>query len=110
MEKKWFVEYNGKFIAEYRTKRGALNFVERKGLNDDRDNLLRLWHNGEFYEFFDVACYIEYNADIFRERYEKYIINEREEYYDTTIFTLCAPPEIYDEIDELKEEMIEIAK
>lgn len=37
-----FVDYNGKFIAQYRRMSAALTYIERKGLQDDLDNTLRL--------------------------------------------------------------------
>ena len=43
--KTYFVEYNCKFIAIYKTINGALKFIQRKGYKNDCDNLLRLWDN-----------------------------------------------------------------
>lgn len=37
---KYFVEYNAKYIAEFKTLKGANNYIERKGLKNDDDNLL----------------------------------------------------------------------
>lgn len=37
---KYFVEYNGKYIAQYNTLKGANNFINKKGLKNDDDNLL----------------------------------------------------------------------
>lgn len=37
-----FVDYNGKFIAQYKRMNAALNYINRKGLQDDLDNTLRL--------------------------------------------------------------------
>ena len=37
-----FVDYNGQFIAQYRRMSAALTYIERKGLQDDLDNTLRL--------------------------------------------------------------------
>lgn len=51
---------------------------------------------------------VGFNADTFRERYSKYIKSEHEVYFENVEFELQAPQEIYDEIDNLKEEMIEI--
>lgn len=51
---------------------------------------------------------IGFNADIFRERYSEYIKSEHEVYFENVEFELQAPQEIYDEIDNLKEELIEI--
>lgn len=53
----------------------------------------------------NVVCF---NADIFRERYSEYIKSEHEAYFENVEFELEAPQEIYDEIDNLKEELIEI--
>lgn len=39
----YFVEYNAKFIAQYKSIRACLNFIERKKLQDDADNILRIW-------------------------------------------------------------------
>lgn len=39
----YFVEYNAKFIASYKTLKAAQNFIVRKGLKDDEWNLLRIW-------------------------------------------------------------------
>ena len=48
---KYYVEYNAKFIGIYKTLRGALGFIKRKGLFDDEDNLLCLMDsNGELYD------------------------------------------------------------
>lgn len=48
---KWyFVDYNGAYIAQYRTLRGALNYIARKGLRNDLDNVLDLVDSdGEMY-------------------------------------------------------------
>lgn len=51
---------------------------------------------------------VGFNADIFRERYSEYIKSEHEVYFENVEFELQAPQEIYDEIGNLKEEMIEI--
>ena len=51
---------------------------------------------------------VGFNADTFRERYSEYIKSEHEVYFENVEFELQAPQEIYDEIDNLKEEMIEI--
>ncbi len=37
-----FIDYNGKFIAQYRRMSAALDYINRKGLQDDMDNTLRL--------------------------------------------------------------------
>jgi hypothetical protein len=42
---KFFVEYNAKYIAEYKSIRACLNFIKRKGLHDDCDNCLCIWDN-----------------------------------------------------------------
>lgn len=41
----YYVEYNCKFIAMYKTLNGALKFIERKGLKNDYDNIVRLFDN-----------------------------------------------------------------
>ena len=51
---------------------------------------------------------VGFNADTFRKRYSEYIKSEHEVYFENVEFELQAPQEIYDEIDNLKEEMIEI--
>lgn len=50
---------------------------------------------------------VGFNADTFRENYSEYIKSEHE-VFENVEFKLQAPQEIYDEIDNLKEEMIEI--
>lgn len=42
---KYFVEYNGKYIAEYKTLKGANDFITKKGLKNDDDNLLLIVDN-----------------------------------------------------------------
>jgi hypothetical protein len=37
-----FVEYNGKFLAQYKRMSAALDYINRKDLQDDLDNTLRL--------------------------------------------------------------------
>lgn len=39
----FFVEYNAKYIASYKSLKAAQNFIARKGLKDDEWNLLRIW-------------------------------------------------------------------
>jgi hypothetical protein len=51
---------------------------------------------------------VGFNADTFRDNYSEYIKSENEVYFENVEFELQAPQEIYDEIDNLKEEMIEI--
>ena len=51
---------------------------------------------------------VGFNADTFIDNYSKYIKSEREVYYENVEFVLQAPQEIYDEINSLKEELIEI--
>ena len=41
----FYVEYNGCYIAMYKSIRACLNFIKRRGLRDDEDNLLRIWDN-----------------------------------------------------------------
>ena len=42
---KYFVEYNGKYIAEYKTIKGCLNFINKKQLKDDENTLLCIIDN-----------------------------------------------------------------
>lgn len=51
---------------------------------------------------------VGFNADLFRDNYAEYIKSSREVYFENVEFELEAPQEIYDEIDNLKEELIEI--
>lgn len=51
---------------------------------------------------------VGFNADQFRDNYSKYIKSEEEACCENVVFELEAPQEIYDEIDNLKEECIEI--
>lgn len=53
---------------------------------------------------------VAFNADTFKEKYQKYIKNEHEVYFENVVFDLQAPQEIYNEINNLKEELIEIIK
>ena len=50
------------------------------------------------------------NANTFREKYQQYIKKEHEMYFENILFELEAPQNIYDEINGLEEEMIEIVK
>jgi len=38
----YFVDYNGKYVGIYKTLRGALNLISRKGYKNDYDNTVRL--------------------------------------------------------------------
>ena len=51
---------------------------------------------------------IGYNVETFMINYASYIKSWHEGWYDDRVFELEAPQEIYDEIDNLKEECIEI--
>ena len=47
---RFFVEYNCKFIASYKSVKACLNYINRKGLQDDFDNALRIVdNNGDMY-------------------------------------------------------------
>lgn len=39
---KYFVEYNGKYIAEYKTLKGCINYIEKRNLKDDENNSLNI--------------------------------------------------------------------
>lgn len=39
----YFVEYNAKFVAMYKSVRACLNYIERKGLRNDSDNVLMIF-------------------------------------------------------------------
>lgn len=41
----FYVEYNAKFIAMYKSVRACLAFIDRKGLRDDFDNSLCIYDN-----------------------------------------------------------------
>ena len=46
----FFVEYNAKFIAMYKSVKACLNFIKRKGLQDDDNNSLCIMdNNGDIY-------------------------------------------------------------
>lgn len=46
----YFVWYNGAFIAQYKSVRACLNFIDRKGLkNDYRNQLDVVDQNGDLY-------------------------------------------------------------
>ena len=40
---KYFVEYNCKFIAMYKSVKSCISFINKKGLKDDDDNMLRIY-------------------------------------------------------------------
>lgn len=46
---KYFVEYNAKYIAEYKTLKGCINFIQRKNLKDDEDNTLNIVDENSVY-------------------------------------------------------------
>lgn len=47
----YFVEYNAKYIAMYKSLKSAQNFIDRKGLKNDESNVLRIWdREGNEYE------------------------------------------------------------
>lgn len=46
----YFVWYNGAFIAQYKSVRACLNFIDRKSLKNDYWNLLEIVdQNGDLY-------------------------------------------------------------
>lgn len=46
----FWIEYNGKYIAEYKSVRACINFISRKSLFNDCDNVLDIVdNNGDFY-------------------------------------------------------------
>ncbi len=47
---KYFVEYNSRFIAMYKSIRACVNFITRKGLKNGYTNALRIYdENGDEY-------------------------------------------------------------
>lgn len=47
----FWVEYNGAFIACYKSVRACLNFIARKDLRNDDDNIVRIMdNNGDCYD------------------------------------------------------------
>lgn len=47
---RFWVEYNCKFIASYKSVKACLNFINRKGLQDDYHNTLSIVdNNGDMY-------------------------------------------------------------
>jgi len=54
MEKptRFWVDYNGKYVADYKSVKACLNFISRKGLQDDYDNSLSIVdNNGDMYNW-----------------------------------------------------------
>ena len=43
MNTTFFVEYNAKFVAMYKSVKACLNFISRKGWVNDFDNMLRIF-------------------------------------------------------------------
>lgn len=43
MKTTFFVEYNAKFMAMYKSVRACLNFISRKGYVNDLDNTVRIF-------------------------------------------------------------------
>ena len=51
--KRFYVEYNCKFIAMYKSVRACLNFINRKNLYSDDLNLCRIFDNeGNEYDIY----------------------------------------------------------
>ena len=47
---RFWVYYNGNYMAEYKSVRACLNFINRKKLQDDYHNTLRIVdNNGDMY-------------------------------------------------------------
>lgn len=48
---KYFIEYNAKYIAEFKTLKGCINYIQRKNLKDDENNSLSIVdENGVYIE------------------------------------------------------------
>ena len=48
---KYFVSYNAKFMAEYKSVKACLNFINRKGWKNDENNMLYIVdEDGEEYD------------------------------------------------------------
>lgn len=43
MKQTYFVEYNCKFVAMYKSVKACLNFISRKGYTNDFDNTVRIF-------------------------------------------------------------------
>ena len=43
MKQTYFVEYNCKFVAMYKSVKACLNFISRKGYTNDIDNTVRIF-------------------------------------------------------------------
>lgn len=49
---RFWVEYYGKYVADYKSVRACLNFIDRKGLQNDYDNTLQIVDsNGDVYNW-----------------------------------------------------------
>lgn len=71
----YFVEYNCKYVAQYKSVQGCINYIRRKGYKDDSFNTLYIVdENGEVYN--------NKNGEIIREKY--HIYNEELGYMDYT--------------------------
>lgn len=47
---RYYIDYNGKYITDYKSVLACLKFINRKSLQDDFDNTLRIVdNNGDFY-------------------------------------------------------------
>lgn len=55
-----------------------------------------------------IVSVVEYNAEKFAEDYSSYIVAYEEGVMDEQLFTLVSPIEVYNEIEDLVEEGIEI--
>jgi hypothetical protein len=42
---RYFVEYNAKYIAMYKSLKSAQSFIARKKLQNDDCNIVRIWDN-----------------------------------------------------------------
>lgn len=51
---------------------------------------------------------IAFNVEAFKENYGKYINKESKDCYETGIFDMTAPEEVYEEISELTDNFINI--
>ena len=45
------MEYNGKFMSDYKTMKATLNFIKRKGYKNDENNVLNVFdQDGNHYD------------------------------------------------------------
>lgn len=96
----------GEVLGTFNTLDEAREALEYCEMRDMLDDVFRA--NGYTIVVDFHVDVVGFNAELFRDNYSEYVMEEEDDYFGNFTFHMCAPLEVYEEIKDLREEMIVI--